>query len=58
MKAAIDTQESNSKIEVDVDSNPEILNNQTTTKGLQSENLQGFLNGKIDSGKAVQSDTC
>ena len=40
MKAAIDTQESNSKIEVDVDSNPEILNNQTTTKGLQSENLQ------------------
>ncbi len=52
MKAAIDTQESNSKIEVDVDSNPEILNKQTITKGLQSENLQAnFLNGKIDSGK-------
>ena len=52
MKAAIDTQESNSKIEVDVDSNPDILNNQTTTKGLQSENLQAsFLNGKIDTGK-------
>tara|TARA_B100000575_G_scaffold294609_1_gene312130 strand:+ start:38472 stop:39863 length:1392 start_codon:yes stop_codon:yes gene_type:complete len=52
LKVAIDTQESNSKIEVNVDSNPDILNKQTITKGSQSENLQAsFLNGKIDSGK-------